>query len=228
MEIKRAGSQASTKGPSEWFTGAVRVDPLFQAPEPARVTGGSVTFEPGARTNWHTHPLGQTLVVTAGVGRVQRWGGPVEEIRPGDVVWDSARREALAWCCAKHVHDAHRHSGKAKRKCRGLAGSGQRRAISGIRVSSLPRWSRGRCGFSNPQSNPQFVLSRQRSRVRVSSSPPFISKGKQEEPAETAPTLSESAKRWATRRASPRPTAFYLVPRKRSTISGSIGSTASV
>jgi quercetin dioxygenase-like cupin family protein len=65
----------------------VRVDPLFQAPEPARVTGGSVTFEPGARTNWHTHPLGQTLIVTAGVGRVQRWGGPVEEIRPGDVVW---------------------------------------------------------------------------------------------------------------------------------------------
>jgi len=87
MEIKKAGSQASTKGPSEWFTGAVRVDPLFQAPEPARVTGGSVTFEPGARTNWHTHPLGQTLIVTAGVGRVQRWGGPVEEIRPGDVVW---------------------------------------------------------------------------------------------------------------------------------------------
>ena len=74
MEIKRAGSQASTKGPSEWFTGAVRVDPLFQAPEPARGTGGSVTFEPGARTNWHTHPLGQTLIVTAGVGRMQRWG----------------------------------------------------------------------------------------------------------------------------------------------------------
>jgi len=87
MEIKKAGSRASTKGPSEWFAGAVRVDPLFQAPEPARVTGGSVTFEPGARTNWHTHPLGQTLIVTAGVGRVQRWRGPVEEIRPGDVVW---------------------------------------------------------------------------------------------------------------------------------------------
>jgi len=87
MEIKRAGSQASTKGPSDWFTGAVRVDPLFQAPEPARVTGGSVTFEPGARTNWHTHPLGQTLIVTAGVGRVQRWGGAIEEIRSGVVVW---------------------------------------------------------------------------------------------------------------------------------------------
>jgi len=87
MEIKRSGSQASTKGPSEWFTSAVRVDPLFQTPEPARVTGGSVTFEPGARTNWHSHPLGQTLIVTAGMGRVQRLGGPIEEIRPGDVVW---------------------------------------------------------------------------------------------------------------------------------------------
>ena len=87
MEIKKAGSQASTKGSAEWFTGTVRVDPLFQAPEPARVTGGSVTFEPAARTNWHTHPLGQTLIVTAGVGRVQLWGSPIAEIRPGDVVW---------------------------------------------------------------------------------------------------------------------------------------------
>jgi quercetin dioxygenase-like cupin family protein len=85
MEIKRAGSQPSATGPTEWFTGTVRIDPLFQAPDPALVSGGSVTFEPGARTNWHTHPLGQTLVVTA--GRVQRWAGPVEEIRPGDVVW---------------------------------------------------------------------------------------------------------------------------------------------
>jgi quercetin dioxygenase-like cupin family protein len=87
MEIKRAGSQASGKGPAEYFTGAVRVDPLFQAPDPARVAGALVTFEPGARTAWHTHPLGQTLVVTAGFGWVQREGGPVEEIRPGDVVW---------------------------------------------------------------------------------------------------------------------------------------------
>jgi quercetin dioxygenase-like cupin family protein len=87
MEIKRAGSQASTKGPAEWFTGTVRIDPLHGAPEPARVQAASVTFEPGARTAWHTHPLGQTLVVTAGCGRAQRWGGPVEEIRPGDVVW---------------------------------------------------------------------------------------------------------------------------------------------
>lgn len=87
MEIKRSGSQPSGKGPAEWFTGAVRVDPLFQAPEPARVAGASVTFEPGARTVWHTHPLGQTLIVTAGCGWVQRYGGPIEEIRPGDLVW---------------------------------------------------------------------------------------------------------------------------------------------
>jgi quercetin dioxygenase-like cupin family protein len=87
MEIKRNGSQLSGKGPTEYFTGAVRVDPVFQAPGPARVTGASVTFEPGARTAWHVHPLGQTLLVTAGCGRVQRWDGPIEEIRPGDVVW---------------------------------------------------------------------------------------------------------------------------------------------
>ena len=87
MEIKRAGSQASTKGPGDYFTGTVRVDPLIQAPAPARVAAATVTFEPGARTAWHTHPLGQTLIVTAGFGRVQRWGGPIDEIRPGDVVW---------------------------------------------------------------------------------------------------------------------------------------------
>jgi quercetin dioxygenase-like cupin family protein len=87
MEIKRAGSQPSAKGPSEWFTGVVRIDPLFQTPDPALVSGASVTFEPSARTAWHTHPLGQTLIVTSGVGRVQRWGSPIEEIRPGDVVW---------------------------------------------------------------------------------------------------------------------------------------------
>ena len=87
MDIKRSGSQPSGKGPSDYFTGAVRVDPLFEAPEPARVRGALVTFEPGARTAWHTHPLGQTLIVTSGAGRVQRWGGPIEEIRPGDVVW---------------------------------------------------------------------------------------------------------------------------------------------
>lgn len=86
MEIKRVGSQASGKGPADWFTGTVRMDPLFTAPDPALVAGASVTFEPGARTAWHTHPLGQTLIVTAGCGWAQREGGPVEEIRPGDVV----------------------------------------------------------------------------------------------------------------------------------------------
>ena len=87
MEIKRVGSQASIKGPSDWFTGTVRIDPLFTAPDPALVASASVTFEPGARTAWHTHPLGQTLIVTAGCGWVQRESGPVEEIHPGDVVW---------------------------------------------------------------------------------------------------------------------------------------------
>jgi quercetin dioxygenase-like cupin family protein len=87
MDIKHIGSQASAKGPADWFTGTVRLDPLFQAPNPARVGMANVTFEPGARTAWHTHPLGQTLIVTFGCGRVQREGGLVEEIRPGDVVW---------------------------------------------------------------------------------------------------------------------------------------------
>jgi quercetin dioxygenase-like cupin family protein len=88
MEIKRAGSQASIKGPAEWFTGTVRIDPLFlKATAPSRVTCASVTFEPSARTAWHSHPLGQTLIVTGGCGLVQREGDPAQEIRPGDVVW---------------------------------------------------------------------------------------------------------------------------------------------
>ncbi len=98
MEIKRAGAQASQRGPAEWFTGSVRIDPLFAAADPARAAGAAVTFEPGARTAWHTHPLGQSLIVTAGAGRVQREGGPVEEIRPGDVVWFPAGE--------KHWHGA--------------------------------------------------------------------------------------------------------------------------
>jgi quercetin dioxygenase-like cupin family protein len=98
MEIKRAGAQSYRKGPAEDFTGTVRVDPLFEAPDPARVAGASVTFEPGARTAWHTHPLGQTLIVTSGLGWVQREGGPVEEIRPGDVIWFSPAE--------KHWHGA--------------------------------------------------------------------------------------------------------------------------
>jgi quercetin dioxygenase-like cupin family protein len=87
MEIKRVGSTPSAKGPADWFTGTVRIDALFQAPHPARVAGAAVTFEPGARTAWHTHPLGQTLLVTAGLGRAQREGEAIQEIRPGDVVW---------------------------------------------------------------------------------------------------------------------------------------------
>jgi quercetin dioxygenase-like cupin family protein len=87
MQIQRSGAQPSGKGPADYFTGTVRIDPLFNRPDPARVSGALVTFEPGARTAWHTHPLGQTLIVTSGLGWIQREGGTVEEIRPGDVVW---------------------------------------------------------------------------------------------------------------------------------------------
>jgi quercetin dioxygenase-like cupin family protein len=87
MDIHRSGSRPSGRGPAEYFTGTVRVDPLFEATDPARARSASVTFEPGARTAWHTHPLGQALIVTSGLGWAQRWGGPVQEIRPGDVVW---------------------------------------------------------------------------------------------------------------------------------------------
>jgi quercetin dioxygenase-like cupin family protein len=90
MNIRRSGSQPSTKGNAEWFTGTVRIDPLFPVTPPARAAGNAVTFEAGARTAWHTHPLGQVLIVTAGCGRAQRDGGPLEEIRPGDVVWFEA------------------------------------------------------------------------------------------------------------------------------------------
>jgi quercetin dioxygenase-like cupin family protein len=86
MEIKRNGTRPSAKGPADWFMGTVRIDPLFEVQDPARTGAAYVTFEPGARTAWHTHPLGQTLIMTAGCGRVRRWGGPVEEIKPGDVV----------------------------------------------------------------------------------------------------------------------------------------------
>ena len=98
MEIKRAASQLSSKGPADWFTGTVRIELLIEAPEPARVRGASVTFEAGARTAWHIHPLGQTLIVTAGRGRVQREGGEIEEVGPGDVVWFSPNE--------KHWHGA--------------------------------------------------------------------------------------------------------------------------
>jgi quercetin dioxygenase-like cupin family protein len=89
MEIQRSGSKPSAQGSADWFTGMVRIDALFTASDPARAVGAAVTFEPGARTAWHTHPLGQTLIVTFGCGLAQRWGGPIEEIRPGDVVWFS-------------------------------------------------------------------------------------------------------------------------------------------
>jgi quercetin dioxygenase-like cupin family protein len=98
MEIKRIDSQPTRKGPAEWFTGSVRIQPMFESPEPARARGASVTFEPGARTAWHTHPLGQTLIVTSGLGWAQREDGPIEEIRPGDVVWFSPNE--------KHWHGA--------------------------------------------------------------------------------------------------------------------------
>ena len=87
MDIKPIGSRSSNSGPADYFTGTVRIEPLFQAPTPARVVAANVTFEPGARTAWHTHPLGQSLIVTAGRGLAQRWGGPIEEIGEGDVVW---------------------------------------------------------------------------------------------------------------------------------------------
>jgi quercetin dioxygenase-like cupin family protein len=87
MDIKRNGSQPSSKGPADWFTGTVRIDSPFKGTDPARVAGAVVTFEPGARTAWHTHPLGQTLIVTAGCGLAQRWGDPIQQIRPGDVIW---------------------------------------------------------------------------------------------------------------------------------------------
>ena len=116
MEIKRAGTQASGKGPADWFTGAVRVDPLFQAPDPALVSGASVTFEPGARTAWHTHPLGQTLIVTGGAGWVQLDGDPRQEIRPGDVVWFAPGEKhwhgATATTAVTHIAIQERLDGK--------------------------------------------------------------------------------------------------------------------
>ncbi len=99
MNIQRAGSRPSTKGSPDWFSGAVRIEPLLDAPDPARVVGGAVTFEPGARTHWHTHPLGQTLIILSGRGRAQRMGGPIEDLLPGDVVWIPPAE--------KHWHGAH-------------------------------------------------------------------------------------------------------------------------
>ena len=117
MDIKRSGSQPSGAGPSEWFTGTVRIDPLHSAPDPARVAMASVTFEPGARTAWHTHPLGQTLIVTFGRGWVQRAGGPIGEIAPGDVVWFEPNERhwhgATATTAMTHIAIQERLDGKA-------------------------------------------------------------------------------------------------------------------
>ena len=117
MDIKRSGSQPSRKGPDDYFTGTVRIDPLIEATDPARVVAVSVTFEPEARTAWHTHPLGQTLIVTAGCGRAQRWGGPIEEIRPGDVVWIQPGEKhwhgAAATTAMTHIAMQERLDGKA-------------------------------------------------------------------------------------------------------------------
>ncbi len=137
MEIKRNGSQPSSKGPTEYFTGAVRIDPLFQAPDPARVTGVLVTFEPGARTAWHTHPLGQTLIVISGRGWTQCWGEPKEEIRPGDVIWCPPRAQALAWSDAHDGNVTYRHPGGAEREGGRLDGTGQRRTIPGLITKSV-------------------------------------------------------------------------------------------
>ena len=117
MDIKRIGSRPSAIGPADWFTGAVRIDALLDAPAPARVAGASVTFEPGARTAWHTHPLGQTLIVTAGCGWAQRWDGPIEEIRPGDVVWfppgEKHWHGATATTAVTHIAIQEKLDGKA-------------------------------------------------------------------------------------------------------------------
>ena len=116
MDIKRNGSQASTKGPAEYFCGTVRLDAPFNTTAPARVSGATVTFEPGARTAWHTHPLGQTLIVTFGCGRVQRDGGPIEEIRAGDIVWfppgEKHWHGAAPDTAMSHIAIAEAHDGK--------------------------------------------------------------------------------------------------------------------
>ena len=132
MEIKRVGSQPSGKGPADWFTGTVRIDPLFQAPDPALVAGASVTFEPGARTAWHTHPLGQTLIVTAGCGWVQRDGGAIEESSPRRRRLVLARRETLARSHTHHGPDPHRNPGATRRQDRRLDGTRHRRTIPAV------------------------------------------------------------------------------------------------
>jgi quercetin dioxygenase-like cupin family protein len=158
MEIKRSGSQPSGKGPADWFTGAVRIDPLFQPTAPARTAAASVTFEPGARTAWHTHPLGQTLIVTAGAGQAQRWGGPVEQIRPGDVVWfppgEKHWHGATATTALTHIAVQEQLDGKAVEWLEQVSeaqyrGSSPARLVRGRAMSQVPSESygpEGSCG----------------------------------------------------------------------------------
>lgn len=117
MEIHRAGARASATGSADWFTGLVRLDPILEAPSPARVRAAWVTFEPGARTAWHTHPLGQILIVTSGTGGVQRWGAPREDMRPGDVVWIPPGEKHWHGACATvavtHIAIQEAHAGSA-------------------------------------------------------------------------------------------------------------------
>ncbi len=117
MDITRAGSRPSVAGSAEYFSGMVRIDPLIEAPEPARVNGASVTFAAGARTAWHTHPLGQTLIVVSGSGLAQRWGGPIERIHPGDVIWFAPGEKhwhgATAVSAMTHIAIQERLDGKA-------------------------------------------------------------------------------------------------------------------
>ncbi len=135
MQITRAGSQPSGKGPADYFTGSVRIDTPFKGSAPARVGGAIVTFEPGARTAWHTHPLGQTLIVTSGCGWAQREGGQLEEIRPGRRRLVLSRREALAWRNADYGDDARCYRRGARRQSRRLDGEGQRRTIPRLIVA---------------------------------------------------------------------------------------------
>jgi quercetin dioxygenase-like cupin family protein len=132
MDIQRNGSQPPAKGNSDWFTGKVRIDSRFQGDEPARVGGAIVTFEPGARTAWHIHPLGQTLIVTAGCGWAQREGGPREEIRSGDIIWFAPGEKHWHGATATTCHGAHRHSGTARRQ--GLSTGWNRSATCSINL----------------------------------------------------------------------------------------------
>ncbi len=171
MEIKRNGSQPSGKGPPDYFTGSVRIDPLFQAPDPARVTGAYVTFEPGARTAWHTHPLGQTLIVTFGLGWTQL-GRPDRGTTARRCGLVSARCEALAWGDADDGDHAYRHPGTSRWKGRGLDGEGQRRTVRQTAVSSvsLVRRSAGALFTQQQRDLPQLARRRRRWQQRMEAS----------------------------------------------------------